>query len=89
MELTRENIERMQSVDITTVNPSELTDLNDIVIDTGKSVPEKVRQFAEQTDNLFVNRVGEYVVKVSYAENGVSINDKLRRYIGRLGEVDY
>ncbi len=89
MHLTKGDLERMQAVDIETVNPEDLTDLNDIIIDTSKSVPEKLRQFAEQTDNLFVNRVGKYVVKVSYADTDVTINDKMKKYIARLAEINY
>lgn len=89
MYLTIEDLQKMRAVDIETVEPESLTDLNDIVIDTGKSVISKLNQFASQTDNLFVNRVGEYIVKVSYADTKLTINDKMKNYISRLAEVNY
>lgn len=89
MYLTQDDLQRMMDVDIKTVELETLTDLNNITIDTKKSVTEKLSQLASQTDNLFVNRVGEYIVKVSYAKTNMTINDKFKNYISRLAEVNY
>lgn len=61
-ELTLEDIQRMEEVDIRTVNIEELLDLRDIQIDTKLSVGEKLRLFAELTNNLYTHRIGDYVV---------------------------
>lgn len=86
---TAQNIKEMQDIDIMKVDKEELTDLNDIVIDTRKPVPQKLREFASQTKNLFAYRVDDYVVKVSYAETELTVNDKLKNYITRLAEINY
>ena len=62
-ELTLEDLKRMQEVDVRTVNIEDLTDLRDIQIDTKLPVEEKLRLFAEQTNNLYIHRIGDYVVK--------------------------
>ncbi|MDR2888398.1 MAG: hypothetical protein LBV33_00970 [Lachnospiraceae bacterium] len=89
MVLTKEKIESMKAVDILTVDPAELTDLNEVVIDTRKNVTDRISQYASQTNNLFINRVGDYVVKVSYANTGVTVNDKLKKHITKLAEIYY
>lgn len=89
MYLTMEDLERMKAVDIETVDRESLTDLNDIVIDTKKSVAAKLSQFASQTDNLFVNKVGDYVVKVTYMDTKFTVNDKMKNHIARLAEINY
>ncbi|MFP3155433.1 hypothetical protein LQZ18_13595 [Lachnospiraceae bacterium ZAX-1] len=89
MELTEKILEQMQSVPIMEVDIGTLTDLNDIHIDTARPVHQKLVQFADQTDNLFLNRVGDYVVKVSYADTDQTINDKMKGYLKRLAEVKY
>ncbi|MFP3155000.1 hypothetical protein LQZ18_11380 [Lachnospiraceae bacterium ZAX-1] len=89
MELTEKILEQMQSVPIMEVEIGTLTDLNDIHIDTAKPVHQKLAQFAAQTDNVFLNRVGEYVVKVSYADTGQTVNDKMKGYLKRLAEIKY
>ena len=76
-ELTAEDLQRMQVVDIRTVNIKDLTDLKDINIDTKLPVNEKLRSFAEQSSNLYIHRVGNFVVKVSFQKEGSTINDKM------------
>lgn len=85
--LTQEALDEMKAVDIRTVDINTLTDIKDIVIDTKKPVREKLQSLAEQTNNLYLYRFGDYVVKVSYQESGASINDKMGEYIRRLSEI--
>jgi len=89
MNWTKEQLKKMQEVDVTTVDRDSLVDLKDIVIDEDKPVEEKIRQFCEQTDNPYVNKIDEYVVKVAYADTDFTIDDKLKAYINKLGELDY
>lgn len=86
-ELTLEDLKRMQEVDVRTVNIEDLTDLRDIKIDMKLPVEEKLRLFAEQTNNLYVHRIGDYVVKVRFQEDGPSIDDKMEEYLRHLAEV--
>lgn len=86
-ELTVEDLKRMQEVDIRTVNIEDLTDIRDISIDTKLPVLEKVRSFAKQTNNLYIHRVGDYVVKVRFQKDGPTIDDKMEEYLRRLVEI--
>ncbi|MDE6604183.1 MAG: hypothetical protein K2K90_18945 [Lachnospiraceae bacterium] len=87
MELTKERLEEMAAVDVRTVDISTLTDLRDIEIDTSLPVPQKLDAFARQANNVYVNRIGEYVVKVRFQKNGASIDDKMAEYLQRLSEI--
>ncbi len=80
-------LEEMASVDVRTVDISTLTDLRDIKINTKDSVSRKMASFAEQTNNLYVNRIGDYVVKVRYQKEGPTIDEKMEEYIRRLSEA--
>lgn len=86
-ELTLEDLKRMQEVDVRTVNIEDLTDLRDIQIDTKLPVKEKLRLFAEQTNNLYVHRIGDYVVKVRFQKKGPSIDDKMKEYLWHLADI--
>ena len=79
MELTKERLEEMAAVDIRTVDISTLTDLRDIEIDTSLPVEKK--------NNVYVNRIGDYVVKVRFQKDGASIDDKMAEYLQRLSEI--
>ena len=87
MELTRERLEEMEAVDVRTVDLSTLTDLRDIEIDTSLPVPKKLDAFARQANNVYVNRIGDYVVKVRFQKNGASIDEKMAEYLQRLSEI--
>ena len=87
MELTKERLEEMAAVDVRTVDISTLTDLRDIEIDTSLPVPQKLDAFARQANNVYVNRIGEYVVKVRFQKNGASIDEKMAEYLQRLSEI--
>lgn len=87
MKLTKEMLAEMAQTDIRTVDISELTDLRDIKIDTSQPVEKKLAAFAEQTKNIYVNRIGDYVVKVRFQENGAGIDEKMAEYLQRLSEI--
>ncbi|MCH5343694.1 MAG: hypothetical protein J1E64_06600 [Acetatifactor sp.] len=87
MGLTKEELDRMAAVDVRTVDISTLTDLRDIEIDTSLPVEKKLAAFAEQTSNVYVNRIGDYVVKVRFQESGASIDDKMSEYLSRLSKI--
>lgn len=87
LELTKERLEEMAAVDIRTVDISTLTDLRDIEIDTSLPVEKKLDAFARQTNNVYVNRIGDYVVKVRFQKDGASIDDKMVEYLQRLSEI--
>ena len=87
MGLTKEELDRMAAVDVRTVDISTLTDLRDIEIDTSLPVEKKLTAFAEQTSNVYVNRIGDYVVKVRFQDSGAGIDDKMSEYLSRLCKI--
>ena len=87
MRLTKDALDRMAAVDVRTVDISTLTELRDIEIDTSLPVEKKLEAFAGQTANVYVNRIGDYVVKVRFQEKGASIDDKMSEYLRRLSEI--
>ena len=87
MKLTKEMLAEMVQTDIRTADISELTDLRDIKIDTSQPVEKKLAAFAEQTKNIYVNRIGDYVVKVRFQESGATIDDKMAEYLRRMSEI--
>ena len=85
--LTDEELDAMASVDVRTVDINTLTDLRDIVIDTKLPVEKKLELFARQTNNVYVHRIEDYVIKVRFQEEGPSIDDKMEEYLRHLAEI--
>lgn len=85
--ITDEELEAMEAADVRTVDINTLTDIRDIKIDTKLPVEKKLALFAEQTNNLFVHRIGDYVVKVRFRKEGPTIDDKMEEYLRHLAEI--
>lgn len=87
LDLTGEELDAMAAVDVRTVDINTLTDIRDIKIDTKLPVEEKLVSFAKQTNNIYVHRMGDYVVKVKFQKEGPSIDDKMEEYLRHLAEI--
>ncbi len=75
------SFEELQSVDIRTVKPEEVVDIQQIKIDDGLSQQEKRREFIRQVKNPYCFRVGKVIVKASYSGNGVSLNERFEELV--------
>ncbi|MCM1162254.1 MAG: hypothetical protein NC412_13675 [Roseburia sp.] len=85
--LTEDDLNTMASVDIRTVDINKLTDIRDIKIDTRLPVEQKLASLARQTDNLYLYRLEDYIIKVKYQDDGPTIDDKMEEYLKHLAEV--
>ena len=87
LNLTEKILNEMESVDVRTVDINTLTDIRNIHIDTELSVEKKLALFVEQTNNIYVHRIGDYVVKVRFQKEGPDIDDKMKEYLQHLAEI--
>ena len=81
MESIRANFEDMQNVDIRTVNPATLRDIEDVTVDTSLPKSERMKSYIEQIGNPYCYRHGKYVVKVSFANTDKTLEDCLLSYL--------
>lgn len=68
MDLSIEELKRMQSMNIMDLKREDLANAEDIVIDTKKCVESRIKSFIEQTGNPFAQNVGEYILQVGFME---------------------
>jgi hypothetical protein len=78
---TREQIEAMQDVDIRTVDPETLRDIRDVTVNADLPKRERILDFIRQIGNPYCYRHGKYVVKVSFTDTDVSLEDRMLSYI--------
>lgn len=78
------SLEQMQNVDIRTVDKDSLRDIGDVQID--KSLPREQRllEFIKQIGNPYCYRCGKAVVKVSFADTDMTLEDRLEHYLKTL-----
>jgi len=78
------SIEEMRSVDVRTIDPETLVDITSIRLDGELPRKDRIRNFLEQIKNPYCYRVGKVVVKVSFADTDITLEDRLEHYIRGL-----
>ncbi|MCD8106777.1 MAG: hypothetical protein LUE20_02285 [Oscillospiraceae bacterium] len=61
-----------------------LVDIRDVRIDRSQPVEERMKSYVEQIKNPYMFRVGDTVVRVSYADTPETINDNFINLIASL-----
>ena len=78
---TEEQVKAMQNVDIRTVDPAGLRDIRDVKVNTDLPKRERMLDFIRQIGNPYCYRHGKYVVKVSFTDTDVTLEDRMLSYI--------
>lgn len=89
MYLSKEELHKMEQMDIREAKPETLVDISNIEIDMKKSVSARVENYVRQVGNPFLVRVGDYVVKVGYSNCNETLNDRMKQYIKKVAEIKY
>ena len=79
--LTEEMVRAMQAVDVRTVDPETLRDIRDIHVDAELPKKERLLEFIRQIGNPYCYRHGKYVVKVSFTDTDVTLEQRMLAYI--------
>ena len=74
------NSDMFKQIDIRTVLPETLRDIQDIKIDTNLPVQERMIEFIKQIQNPYCFRCGKLIVQVEYKNTDRTVNDCLKEY---------
>lgn len=75
--MTAEEHRKFLERDFDDVRLDELKDISKIRIDRDKTVEEKKKQYLSKAGNPYLVKVGNTMVKIRFANNGVSFEDAL------------
>lgn len=78
------NTELMKNLDIRTVDPKDLVERQSVKVDMSLPREERLRQYIRQIKNPYCYLDGDVVVKVSFQEEGVTLEQRLEAYIRSL-----
>ena len=67
-------------MDVRTVDHNTLVDIRDVKVNTALPKRERILDFIRQIGNPYCYRHGKYVVRVSFADTDVSLEDRLEAY---------
>ena len=89
MYLSKEELQKMEQMDIREADPDTLADISRIEIDMKKPVPARVDEYVQKVGNPFLVKVGDYVVKIGYSGNSSTLNERMKQYIRKVAEIKY
>ena len=69
------DLEAMRSVDIRTVDPATLADIQDIKANLDLPFPERMLDLLRQTPNAYCYRCGDITFKISHSQTTTTINN--------------
>ncbi len=78
---TQEEMEAMKNVDIRTVDIDTLRDIRDVTVNTDLPKKERILDFIRQIGNPYCYRHGKYVVKISFTDTNVTLEQRMLSYL--------
>ncbi|WP_312432330.1 DUF6870 family protein [Lacrimispora sp.] len=67
----------LKQVDVRTVNPDMLVDINDTKINSKLPRKERILDFIQQIGNPYCYRCGKVVVKISFNDVNATLEDRM------------
>lgn len=83
-DLTEMDLEKLKQVDVRTVDPATLVNIEEIEIDRTLPKEERIREFIRKIRNPYCFRVGKVAVSVGYSESGVTFEQRMEHYLQTL-----
>lgn len=77
-------LEQMKNIDLRTVDPNTLVDINDVEINPKLPVEEKMTEYLRQIKNPYCYKCGDYVIKVGFTDTERTIEDCFEDYLSTL-----
>lgn len=80
--MTMERLSELQKIPIMELRREELSNAEEIVIDSSKNLNQRVQSFLGQIKNPFAQNVGEYILQIGY-EEGVqeTLDDRMVQFV--------
>ncbi len=70
----------LADVDVRTVSKESLVDIRDVSINRSMSREERISNYLEQIKNPYCVQCNGIIVKMSFAQSGETLEDKLNSY---------
>lgn len=74
-------LQALQNTDIDSIDRDSLVDIRDVEVKSELPVYERMIDYIQQIGNPYCYRHGKYVVKISFTDTDVSLEDRLISYI--------
>lgn len=76
-------LEKLSKLSFKDIDKNSLQDINDFLINPSLSLEERIKVFLDNTENPYILKCGDYVVKFSFSDNDLRINECFYRYLNQ------
>ena len=81
-----EELKRMSTIDVTSVNPDELVDIREVHIDENLNDADKIQDYIEKIKNPYVYKYGDYIVKLEFENEGPTLDELLEELVEKVAK---
>lgn len=81
MKIPLDSLKAMQEIDVKAVDPDMLRDIRDVHIDPALPKEERFLSFIRQIGNPYCYRHGNCVVKISFTDSDVTLEERMISYL--------
>ena len=74
-------LQEMKNVDVRTVDPDTLVDIDDVVVDPSLPRDERIQSFLTQIKNPYCFKCAGMVVKISHTDTDVTLEERMAHYL--------
>lgn len=71
-------------IDILSVDPNSLTDINDVKVNRHLPREKRIAEFLRQIKNPYCFRCGKVVVKASFSQDDVTLENRFENFLKML-----
>lgn len=79
--MTLQELEMLKSVNLKEIDRKRIVDINDIIIDQEKPKEERIRAYLERNENPYFIKCGNLIVKMSFSDNDVRLEECINCYL--------
>lgn len=79
--LSNIDFEAMKNIDIRTVDPDSLVDINDVKINTNLPKKERIADFIQQIKNPYCYKSGKVVVKIGFSDTEATLEERMESFL--------
>ncbi len=88
MNISIEELKRLESMDVRQLHREDLDNAGEIVIDRSKPQDLRMAEFLERTKNPYAENVGDYVLMVSFAKGEtMSLEERLVQLAKKMTRI--
>lgn len=84
-----EQLKEMEHIDIRKVDPDNLRDIRKVRVKTELPEQERMLDYVQQIGNPYCYKHGKYIVKVSFIDTDVTLEQRMLAYIRSKCENEY